>query len=617
MDRLLSQDAAGSVTRYTYNAAGQLTGAVSPTSTLTMERDAMGQLVAETVDGRTSRYTYDPLGRRRSRTTPTGAVSTLEYSAAGDRVRVTTDGHTMAFSHDVLGRELSRSWGTPATPVALTTAWDIRGRPIGQSLTAGDVLLRGRDYGYRADNYPLSITESTRTTRRDTHISLDPLGRPLSVEAPKWQENYTYDSAGNQTSAEWPQASGHADARGQRGYDGGRLVSAGSVHYEYDAAGRVVLRRRTRLSRKPDIWRYTYDAEDRLTSCTTPDGALWHYTYDPLGRRTAKHRMAADGLSAVETVRFTWDGTQLAEQAEQSGTARSTVVSWEYEGHRPLSQYERRMRGQDEVDARFFAIVSDLVGTPTELVSESGETAWRSRSTCWGTTSWNKGATAYTPLRFPGQYADAETGLHYNYFRHYDPDTARYTSCDPLGLAPAPNPSTYVLNPWAWTDPLGLAPKRCQMDAYDWKGSIRYGRLDHLGRPTGVNAQLRPEMLHTGTAAGSLRPPGWRGNGTDFNEARGHLLADRLGGPGTGTLAYHNLVTQTQNPTNSPDQRDQVEQKIYDAVHRGETVQYNIKPVYEGSNPIPIRIEFTAFGNNGFTFKHHLDNPAAGVRTGV
>jgi RHS repeat-associated protein len=71
---------------------------------------------------------------------------------------------------------------------------------------------------------------------------------------------------------------------------------------------------------------------------------------------------------------------------------------------------------------------------------------------------WKRSATAYTPLRFPGQYFDVETGLHYNYFRHYDPETARYLTPDPLGLAPAPNPVTYVENPHRWSDPLGLSP---------------------------------------------------------------------------------------------------------------------------------------------------------------
>ena len=43
------------------------------------------------------------------------------------------------------------------------------------------------------------------------------------------------------------------------------------------------------------------------------------------------------------------------------------------------------------------------------------------------------------PLRFPGQYHDDETGLDYNNYRYYDAATARYTTPDPLGLAPAPD----------------------------------------------------------------------------------------------------------------------------------------------------------------------------------
>jgi RHS repeat-associated protein len=621
LDRLVKRDVDGAVTHYAYDRAGALVEARTATSTLTIHRDALGRPLAETVDGRTLRHSYDAAGRRIARITPTGAVSQLAYSAAGDRVSLTTDGHALAFTHDRLGREVTRTWGVPGTSTALTTDWDRLGRPARQTLSAvgSPDPLSTRSYTYRADGYPTILAEHTsgRTTR-DRHITLDPMGRPLAVEGPDWSESYAYDGAGNQVSARWPAAAGHTEARGPRHYEGTRLISAGTVHYEHDDAGRVIVRRRTRLSRKPDTWRYTYDAEDRLLSCTTPDDTLWVYAYDPLGRRSAKHRMAADGTTIVETIRFTWDGPLLVEQHDETA---GTILTWEYQGHRPLVQYERRRpMGDAEVDARFFAIVTDLVGTPTELVSPEGTIAWRSRSTCWGSTAWNTSATAYTPLRFPGQYADPETGLHYNYFRHYDPDAARFTSPDPLGLSPAPNPSTYVANPWVWSDPLGLAPKRCQMDAYDWDGSVRYGRLDHLGRPTGVYACLRPEIIDAklGTEAGKLRPPGWRGDGTAFNEARGHLLADRLGGAGKGRLAWHNLVTQTQTPTNSPDQRDQVEQVIFDQVtkHR-EVVQYHIKPVYEGANPIPIRLEFTAFGNKGFTFSHSLENPAGYVRTGV
>jgi RHS repeat-associated protein len=155
---------------------------------------------------------------------------------------------------------------------------------------------------------------------------------------------------------------------------------------------------------------------------------------------------------------------QRSHLAEQS-TADGRHITWDYAPgtHRPLTQTTRRADGspitQLAQTPRFHAIVTDPAGTPTELVTPGGDIAWQHRTAVWGTPLPAPPDAAHCPLRYPGQYADPETGLHYNFHRYYDPETSRYLAPDPLGLTPAADPSGYVHNPHTWSDPLGLAPK--------------------------------------------------------------------------------------------------------------------------------------------------------------
>jgi RHS repeat-associated protein len=72
-------------------------------------------------------------------------------------------------------------------------------------------------------------------------------------------------------------------------------------------------------------------------------------------------------------------------------------------------------------------------------------------------------------LRFPGQYYDAETGLHYNYFRDYKPVIGRYVEADPIGLLGGLNLYAYVVNnPVNFVDPWGL------LAYFPWHEGITY-----------------------------------------------------------------------------------------------------------------------------------------------
>ena len=90
------------------------------------------------------------------------------------------------------------------------------------------------------------------------------------------------------------------------------------------------------------------------------------------------------------------------------------------------------------------------------VLSSAGQTVWQAAYFPYGQADVQV-ATIEFNLRFPGQYYDAETGLHYNWHRYYDPQVGRYLTPDPIGLDGGINPYLYTLNnPLNLTDPNGL-----------------------------------------------------------------------------------------------------------------------------------------------------------------
>jgi RHS repeat-associated protein len=92
------------------------------------------------------------------------------------------------------------------------------------------------------------------------------------------------------------------------------------------------------------------------------------------------------------------------------------------------------------------------------LTDTSGQAVWKAEYTPFGKASITSQGPTFN-LRLPGQYYDAETGLHYNWHRYYDPDTGRYITSDPIGLAGGINTYAYATNnPVSLADPTGLCP---------------------------------------------------------------------------------------------------------------------------------------------------------------
>jgi RHS repeat-associated protein len=100
-------------------------------------------------------------------------------------------------------------------------------------------------------------------------------------------------------------------------------------------------------------------------------------------------------------------------------------------------------------------MVNDHLGTPQLLLDAKQQVVWSVDQSPFGEVKTE--GSIEQPLRFPGQYADVETGYSYNYFRDYDPTLGRYIESDPIGLEGGVNTFGYVhSNPVKKTDPFGL-----------------------------------------------------------------------------------------------------------------------------------------------------------------
>ncbi|MFZ6780500.1 RHS repeat-associated core domain-containing protein, partial [Undibacterium sp. Ji83W] len=131
-----------------------------------------------------------------------------------------------------------------------------------------------------------------------------------------------------------------------------------------------------------------------------------------------------------------------------------------------------------------YDIHADHLNTPRVITDATGTEVWRWDSAPFGETLPNEQPqgnqqTKFTfNQRFPGQYFDAETGLHYNYFRDYDPLSGRYVQSDPIGLRGGINTFGYVgADPLSGFDPKGLIK---------WEGTMLFGTFNLMkGGPGG------------------------------------------------------------------------------------------------------------------------------------
>ncbi|WP_244176178.1 RHS repeat-associated core domain-containing protein [Gordonia lacunae] len=543
----------------TYTAAGmpQLTGVNDGSTDWVIESGwtGAGRLASVTTPTAVhTRYGYDPRGVL-DFVSSAGRTCDITTSATGREQRRRFEGTAIDSSWDPVGRLVGRSVATvSANPATLN---------LGSSGPPGggpERTVARAEYAYRADGI-LTASTTTLANRGRTDYQVDVLGRITAAVSPAGTERLTYDASGNitgygiadsraGTTPADPQDSGQPPLPEVRGasraskgprwrYAGTLLIDDGRTSYRYDPASRLTSMSRRRLSRKPDVWQYVWDVHDRLRSVTTPDGTVWTYTYDHLGRRLSKTNTATGAVT-----RFHWHGEQLIEQTESAPDVLDAesdlglkAITWTFapNAYTPLAQTrstelitatddaDSRNSAPDadvslnlgsptvgpsrpiawtqtEVDREFFAIVTDQIATPTALVDpHTGEVAGHSARTLYGESTW---VGLSTPWAFPGQYADSESGLHYNRHRYYHAGTGRYMSPDPLGLAPAPNPHAYPGNPTVWADPLGLSPTAGCGDSEGVESRGTTGRTE----PHNLTEKLAMEEAMSNPAAGFELP---------------------------------------------------------------------------------------------------------------
>ncbi len=468
-DRPLSCHTEMTTRFYTHDAAGRLVQLERrPTAAgeaqgiqhgvLQLKRDKNGRVLEEVLDGETTQYRWGLLGELTALTLPDNTTLQWLHYGSGHVSAIRCDNEVVTeFERDDLHREIRRSQG------ALTQwrGYDARGRRHWQSACAGDMpdMTAARAQQgkvWRRFHFDLAgeLVKTEDPFRGVQRYRYDAESRLLGYELPGpegGEERFSYDRADNIFALPEVEWDTHHNGRPE-GFRSNRLPFWKGTGYRYDGFGNL-----TERTEGSGTQQFRYDDENRLIKAwgEGPEGRYRaEYRYDVLGRRTSKRVVYGDSAEAEETY-FRWEGLRLV-QERRGGTTRSYVYDPD-EHYTPLARITRE--GGERETAYFH---TDLNGTPLEVTDGEGHIRWCGKSRAWGRViphvrlEKECGGLAVQPLRYPGQYSDEETGLHYNTLRYYDPEVGRFTTQDPIGLAGGLNLYQYAPNSLSWIDPLGL-----------------------------------------------------------------------------------------------------------------------------------------------------------------
>ncbi len=416
---------------YRYDSLGRLVSVEDGHDhPLEFEYDRQDRLITEHQGWGTLRYGYDACGQLNHLRLPDNSKLDYHHAKGGALSAIDLNGSRLTTHQFEFGRERKRQQGLLLSEYA----YDDQGRLKAHAVSQQQRSLYRRDYAYSANG---NLDHITDTRHGQRSYQYDALNRLIRVRHSRdhQPESFAHDPAGNLLMQDRP---------GAAKVSGNRLLLQGDRHYDYDAFGNLIRERRGTAQKL--VTEYRYDCQHRLIGVTTPDGRCTKYRYDAFGRRLAK---TVDG----KTTEFFWQGDQVV--AESS---REHYRSYVYEPgtFRPLAMLD----GKGPRKACPFYYHLDHLGTPQELTDYGGEIVWAAKYNAYGKVTGlthGGGEQLEQPLRFQGQYFDAESGLHYNRHRYYDPDIGRYLTPDPIKLAGGLNQYQYTPNPTGWVDPLGLS----------------------------------------------------------------------------------------------------------------------------------------------------------------
>ncbi len=195
-----------------------------------------------------------------------------------------------------------------------------------------------------------------------------------------------------------------------------------------------------------------YDQQNRLERVKIGGITVAQYRYNALGQRTHK-------ITGTGTTTFLYDpsGQLLGETLHDASGQPQSSQFYVWLDDLPLGGIGVTYGANGSVaSSEPFFLHVDHLGTPRLATNQAGLEIWRWQSDAFG-VGLATGSTTIN-LRFPDQYHDSESGLHYNYFRDYDPETGRYVESDPIGLSGGLNTYGYAYqNPINNFDPDGRA----------------------------------------------------------------------------------------------------------------------------------------------------------------